>query len=115
MGARVRNMVASPKRTFMLWADTDKGSFLSRDGGMSWRPAPDSEPAPGYPTRDVKEGGSTHQTPRGLLTSTPLGAFLEDGKGKRSELKLWREQRTGAADFVHAYWMGRHYGYVPEK
>ncbi|MFN0168928.1 MAG: WD40/YVTN/BNR-like repeat-containing protein [Bryobacteraceae bacterium] len=113
MGARVRNIVASPKRTFVLWADTSNGVFLTRDGGMSWRPVPESEPAPGFPTRDVQEGSSTHKTPRGTLTSTPLGAFLEDGKGTRTELKLWREQRTGAADFVHAYWMGRHYGYVP--
>lgn len=30
-------------------------------------------------------------------------------------LDLWREQRTGAADFVHAYWMGRYYGHLPEN
>jgi hypothetical protein len=26
---------------------------------------------------------------------------------------LWRELETGAADFLHAYWMGRYYGFVP--
>lgn len=115
MGVKVNNIVASPKRTFVLWADTAKGVLLTRDGGMSWRPAPESEPAPGFPVRDVNDNGSTHKTSRGTVISTPLGAFLEDNSGKRSELKLWREQRTGAADFVHAYWMGRHYGYVSEN
>jgi hypothetical protein len=26
---------------------------------------------------------------------------------------LWREQETGAADYLHAYWMGRYYGFLP--
>ena len=28
------------------------------------------------------------------------------------ELKLWREMETGPADFLHAYWMGRYYGFL---
>ena len=30
----------------------------------------------------------------------------------RTELKLWREDETGAADFLHAYWMGQYYGFI---
>jgi hypothetical protein len=28
-------------------------------------------------------------------------------------MKLWPEDETGAADFLHAYWMGRYYGFAP--
>jgi hypothetical protein len=39
-GAHVQNLVSSRERTFVLHAQTDQGVFLTRDGGMSWRPAP---------------------------------------------------------------------------
>src|SRR6202040_2410586 len=42
-GARVQNLVASSRRTFVLHAQTDQGLFLSRDGGLSWRPTPPGE------------------------------------------------------------------------
>ena len=43
MGAGVRNIVASKERTFILHAQTDRGVMISRDGGMSWRPAAESD------------------------------------------------------------------------
>ena len=33
----------------------------------------------------------------------------------KTELKLWRENETGAADFLHACWMGRYYGHIKSK
>jgi hypothetical protein len=38
-GARVRNLRVSDRRTYVVWADTDRGVMITRDGGMSWRPA----------------------------------------------------------------------------
>ena len=44
LGARVRNIRVSDHRTYVLWAETDRGIMLTRDGGMSWRAAaPDGE------------------------------------------------------------------------
>ena len=51
-------------------------------------------------------------TPRGILAGGPGGAYLSDDGQRWSELKLWREDETGPADYLHAYWMGRYYGFV---
>ena len=42
-GARVQNIVASRDRTFVLHAQTDQGLFITRDGGLSWRPVSNGE------------------------------------------------------------------------
>jgi hypothetical protein len=53
-------------------------------------------------------------TPKGLFAGGPGGAYLTtDGIGWK-EAKLWREEETGAADYLHAYWMGRYYGFYKE-
>ena len=36
-GARVLRLSASHERTFVAYAETDRGIFVTRDGGMSWR------------------------------------------------------------------------------
>ncbi len=148
MGARVQNIAASKTRTFVLYAQTDKGVFITRDGGMSWRPAP-TEEVPKFETPNFKEwqaaqtaslyfrindanelvrstdGGKTSDpcmkgwhiplahsvfcTPRGVIVSGPGGCYLSKDGEKWTELKLWQEHETGAADFLHAYWMGRYY------
>jgi hypothetical protein len=151
MGARVRNIVASDRRTFVLWADTNKGVFMTRDGGMSWREAP-ADDVPEFPKyefrRPVKfadgltfqideegrllrssEGGAAEPamqgwqiplarsilaTPYGLVASGPGGCYRTTDGEHWEQMKLWREDETGAADFLHAYWMGRYYGFVPE-
>jgi hypothetical protein len=152
-GARVENIAPSSSRTFVLWAKTNEGIFLTRDGGMSWRPAP-QEDVPEFDETDfsrwhqlpsgvalrLDEGGqlvrsadggvtvepamtgwriplaqSLFQTPWGLIASGPGGVF-RTGEGRTwEELKLWPEDETGAADFLHAYWMGRYYGFVPAE
>ncbi len=148
MGASVQDIVASPTRTFVLWAKTDRGLRITRDGGLSWRDASTEETSE-FPVRhyaqwchgpnDVefrieedrlmrRQSGvgeepamngwriplvrSLFTTPWGVIASGPGGSYLtKDGK-EWTELKLWREDRTGAADFLHAYWMGRYYGYI---
>jgi hypothetical protein len=56
---------------------------------------------------------SVLRTPRGVVASGPGGAYESLDGETWSELKLWREDETGAADFLHACWMGRYYGFVP--
>jgi len=51
-------------------------------------------------------------TPRGILASGPGGCYKSADGENWAELKLWREDETGAADFLHAYWMGRYYGLI---
>jgi hypothetical protein len=146
MGARVQNIAASKTRTFVLYAQTDKGAFVTRDSGMSWRPVPPEE-VPKFETPNFKEwqvaqtirlrindanelvrstdGGKTNApcmngwriprahsvfvTPRGVIASGPGGCYLSKDGEKWTELKLWQEYETGAADFLHAYWMGVYY------
>jgi hypothetical protein len=149
-GASVRNISASTNRTFIVRARTDQGIFITRDGGMSWRPAPTDDAAM-FPSQAFNEwqsagnglwlrvndgsrlllsrdGGKTSvksmegwRIPRaqsffatgwGIVASGPGGAYRSaDGKAW-TELHLWREEETGGADFLHAYWMGRYYGFI---
>jgi hypothetical protein len=152
-GAHVQNIVASSQRTFVLYAQTDQGLFISRDGGMSWRSAAQGE-AVKFQTVDFKQwlrvsdslycritedgqftisgdqgrtttpsmkgwriprAASFFVTARGLIASGPGGCYQSADGENWAELKLWRENETGAADFLHAYWMGRYYGFIQSK
>lgn len=149
MGAGVENLVASKERTFVVWAQTGGGVFVTRDGGLSWRPAGDEAPefaapdfaawvklsdslwlrigAEGQLERStdggrsaepamqgwrIKIARSVFDTPWGVVASGPGGAYRTTDGRNWQEIKLWRENETGAADFLHAYWMGRYYGFV---
>jgi hypothetical protein len=149
-GLRVQNILASRQRTFVLNAQTGQGLFLSRDGGMSWRPAPDGETAqfqtpdfkqwlkisdrlqcriseegkllvsrdqgqtsaPGMKGWRIPRASSVFATPRGIVASGPGGSYQSTDAENWTELKLWPEYETGPADFLHAYWMGRYYGFI---
>ena len=152
-GAFVQNISASTNRTYILHALTDQGIFVTRDGGMSWRPtaADDTASFPAQAFKDwqmvgeglwfridadgrllsSRDGGKTAtpsmdgwRIPRassffatgwGIVASGVGGAYRSaDGKSW-TELHLWREQETGGADFLHAYWMGRYYGFVESR
>ncbi len=63
----------------------------------------------------IPRASSVFATPRGVLASGPGGAYLTTEGESWQELKLWREEETGAADFLHAYWMGRFSSWIPEK
>ena len=152
-GASVKNITASTNRTYILHARTDQGTFITRDGGMSWRPAA-ADDAASFPPQGFKDwqqvrdglwlridddgrllsspdGGKTSApamtgwripkaasffaTANGIVASGAGGAYRSaDGKSW-TELHLWREQETGAADYLHAYWMGRYYGFIPAR
>jgi hypothetical protein len=149
MGARVLGILASDRRTFVLWARTDRGLFLTRDGGLSWRPPP-AEEIRSFAQPDFHQwqewggvrlrisekgelerstdGGKTaasamqgwripraqtlFATSRGWMASGPGGCYESPDGEQWTEMKLWPEEETGAADFLHAYWMGRYYGFI---
>ena len=150
MGASVKNLIASETRSYVVWAQTDKGILITRDGGLSWRTAEEDVPTFSAPNfndwlklsesmwlrvsekgeleRSIDGGKSIQtamngwripraqsvlRTPRGVVASGPGGAYSSPDGETWTELKLWREDETGAADFLHAYWMGRYYGFVP--
>jgi hypothetical protein len=50
----VLNILTSPNRTFVLYAQTDRGLMVTRDGGMSWRTASAGETAK-FPAQNFKE------------------------------------------------------------
>ena len=52
--ARAEHIRVSDRRTYVLHADTDHGIMLTRDGGMSWRTAPQAENVQ-FPARDFSE------------------------------------------------------------
>ncbi len=151
-GAAVRKLLVSRTRTFVLWAETNQGVLLSRDGGMSWREVP-ADKVPKFAASDFTkwqgpsaqlqvridekqqllrsaDGGKTavvamagwripiarsvFTTPLGIIAGGPGGYYRSNDGQKWEEFTLWREDETGAADFLHAYWMGRYYGFLPE-
>ena len=60
----------------------------------------------------IPRASSVFKTPWGIIASGPGGCYRSDDTEKWEELKLWREEETGASDFLHAYWMGRYYGFI---
>ncbi len=174
MGARVQAFVPSDRRTFVVYARTDRGSVVTRDGGASWRELPTGEHPPAFPTPRFNtwvqpagapatgvegtrqavavstsslsglsfrvgqneqlersdDGGRTaapamtgwrlpiahyvFTTPHGVIAGGPAGCYITRDGRTWAELHIWPEQETGAADFLHAYWMGRYYGFVKD-
>lgn len=121
LGAKVQRLAASKERTFEIFAETDRGAFMSRDGGMSWRASDRETPQFAAPESDLPKNLSGWRIPlatwkittrRGVIAGGPGGAYLAiDGQQWR-ELHFWREDETGPADYLHAYWMGRYYHFV---
>ena len=121
-GAKVHRLAASKERTFVLFADTDRGVFVSRDGGMSWR-ASEEKPHFDDPDQDLPARLAGWRIPmatwkittgRGVIAGGPGGAYLSRDGDHWTELKLWPEEETGAADYLHAYWMGRYYRFISQ-
>lgn len=152
MGSGITSLVASKTRTFVIWGQTGNGVMISRDGGLSWRPAP-AEGAPEFPAPEFDEwtrcgenvwvridgeqrllrssdegqtselamagwripiAQSVFATPWGIVAGGPGGTYVSADAQQWTELTLWEEQETGGADFLHAYWMGRYYGFIGE-
>jgi hypothetical protein len=152
MGTGISSLVASPRRTFVIWGQTGEGAKISRDGGLSWRPAP-AEGTPEFPAPKFDEwtkvadgvwlkidpeshllssadegttsavamegwripvAKSFFATPWGIVAGGPGGTYVSPDGRQWTELALWADQETGGADFLHAYWMGRYYGFITE-
>ncbi|MDB6038383.1 MAG: hypothetical protein JWM99_2224 [Verrucomicrobiales bacterium] len=54
-------------------------------------------------------------TPWGIIAGGPGGCYRSQDAENWIEIKLWPEEETGAADFLHAYWMGRYYGFISKN
>ena len=149
----VRLVVASPTRSYVLFARSDRGVLVTRDGGMSWHMATKDEPVPDFPARDfsslagapggpqfrvrdhvlertldagasfapamtgwrIPRADSFFVTPRGVIAGGPGGVYLTNDGVRWIEQKFWREEQTGASDFLDAYWMGCYYKFQPPR
>ncbi len=118
-GAKVKRLLASKDRTFVVYADTNRGVMITRDGGISWRIS-DDEPAFAAADKDLPTNLNGWRIPiatwkiatnRGIFAGGPGGAYSSNDNQNWTEVKLWREEETGAADYLHAYWMGRYYDF----
>ena len=89
-----------------LWCRiSDQGELIiSHDEGRTT--------APGMKGWRIPRAASVFVTPRGIIASGPGGCYQSADGEDWTELKLWPESETGAADFLHAYWMGRYYGFI---
>ena len=63
----------------------------------------------------IPRANSFFSTSLRILASGPGGSYVSEDGEVWSEVKLWPDQETGAADFLHAYWMGRYYGFIGKK
>jgi hypothetical protein len=92
-----------------LWVRIDdKGRLVSsHDGGKT-----DSACMEGW---RIPKASYVFVTRWGILAGGPGGCYRGLDAKTWTELKLWREEETGPADFLHAYWMGRYYGFVPAR
>ena len=79
----------------------------STDGGATAEPA-----MKGW---RIPKAKSILKTPWGIIASGPGGVYRTSDGLKWEELKFFREQETGPADYLHAYWMGRYYGFLPNE
>jgi hypothetical protein len=122
IGAKVKWLSASKSRTFVVWAETDHGIMITRDGGLSWRSS-DEHPIFELPMSHNPQALNgwriplatwTFRTARGVFSGGPGGAYTTTDGLHWTELKLWPDMETGAADFLHAYWMGRYYKFHNE-
>ena len=77
---------------------------INRDGGQT--------SAPSMKGWRIARATSVFVTPRGILASGPAGCYRSADGESWVELKPWPENETGGADFLHAYWMGRFYGFI---
>ena len=105
-----------PKYDFTAWLKADGGSLKinekeelvrSTDGGetsqlamQGWR---------------IPKAKSVLKTPWGIIASGPGGVYRSADGVNWAEQIFFRDQETGAADFLHAYWMGRYYGFLPKE
>ena len=86
----------------------DEGQLLvSRDGGKTSSPS-----MKGW---RIPRASAVFATAHGIVASSPGGCYQSSDGATWKELKLWTEAETGAADFLHAYWMGRYYGFISKK
>jgi hypothetical protein len=88
----------------MLRIDTEGRLLRSADGGQTssvcmkgWR---------------IPRADSVFITPWGIIAGGPGGVWQSHDGESWNELGLWEELETGGADFLHAYWMGRYYGFI---
>jgi hypothetical protein len=92
----------------LLCRITEEGQLeISRDHGQTG--------APSMKGWRIPRAASFFVTPHGIIASGLGGCYQSVDGENWTELKLWRENETGAADFLHAYWMGRYYGHIKSK
>ncbi len=89
-----------------LWLRVDDGGLLllSQDGGKTSAPSMDGWRIP--------RANSFFATAWGIVASGIGGTYRSDDGKTWTELHQWREEETGGADYLHAYWMGRYYGFI---
>jgi hypothetical protein len=89
---------------------------------MSWRTASGQTPQFAPADGDIPKHLAGWRIPvatwkfistRGVIAGGPGGAYISPDGEHWNELPLWSELETGAADYLHAYWMGRYYHFVP--
>jgi len=90
----------------LLAVARDRGVFVTADGGATWKSAHEKLRIP---------RGYTVLAHAGKLWASTPGGLYETGDGGRTwrGIPLWPEHETGSADYLHAYWMGRYYGFIP--
>lgn len=112
----VNDLVIDPHEPEIIYAATKKGIMKSSDSGETWKQC-----NKGLEIPIVRYIYAPRETEK-IYCSTPAGLFVSEDKGenwKNANLVLIFEGNTkrevGSADFLDAYWRGRHYGFITDE
>src|SRR5262249_755704 len=104
-----------PAQNFKEWQGNGQVLVRVNDHGELLRSTDDGKTAtPAMQDWRIPRAASVFWSPRGWIASGPGGCYQSPDARQWTEMPLWPDHETGAADFLHAYWMGRYYGFLQE-
>jgi hypothetical protein len=106
-----------PTPDFKAWQKASDHLWcrIDDDGHLLTGPEREGSGSPSTNGWRIAKATSDFVTARGIVASGPGGCYLSADGRTWTEVKVWPETETGAADFLHAYWMGRYYGFISSK
>jgi hypothetical protein len=94
------------------WQRYGRSEFRIGEAGELLRREGAGDGAPAMQAWRIPRATSMFVIPRGVIAGGPGGVYWSQNGTEWSDLVFWKREQTGAADYLHAYWMGRYYAFV---